>query len=453
MSNANRNTRPTCIDVFSGIGGISLALSPFVQTVLYCEVNKYCQQVLTARMASNQLERAPIHGDIQTLFLDSVQPTMLVGGFPCTDISSMGLKRGISTETRSGLFLEIIRLVDENPSIKVLFLENVSNITKCGLKEVVAELSSRGFQFCWKLRSASSMGAPHLRNRWFCLAVRDNYELNIIESNECASELIPDWTCVPDRRFAFRPIHSEDTLFDPNWNYRCQTLGNTVVPCVVRQSFVELVRIQRNVASFTDCFDGIPVTHLQELDSLPEAGLVVGNTFYHLPVAKTGLIPEGGIPQPLATMKFRDSLHTLQKLPTPRHGLTYPSSVTERSIKELPTILVHCEETREALAESATETETDANTLHTILTPNVNFIEWMMGYPRDWTKIENNNASIQRPVTPPKNAGKSSRYNGMHVFMKEHPGKSIIQIAKLWKALDADTKYDYTQRAKTGNHP
>lgn len=120
------------IDVFSGIGGLSVALAPFVTTVLYCEQNKYCQQVLTERMRDNLIDKAPIHNDICSLHLPSVQqPTVLCGGFPCTDISVIGLKKGIADDTRSGLFLEMMRLVDENPSIGVVFLENVSNIVKC----------------------------------------------------------------------------------------------------------------------------------------------------------------------------------------------------------------------------------------------------------------------------------------------------------------------------------
>ena len=31
------------LDLFSGIGGIALALHPWVQTVAYCEIEKYPQ--------------------------------------------------------------------------------------------------------------------------------------------------------------------------------------------------------------------------------------------------------------------------------------------------------------------------------------------------------------------------------------------------------------------------
>ena len=60
-----------CVDVFTGIAGVSLALSPFVDTVLYCEINGYCQEVLGQLMKNGKIDRAPVHGNIKTLHLDN----------------------------------------------------------------------------------------------------------------------------------------------------------------------------------------------------------------------------------------------------------------------------------------------------------------------------------------------------------------------------------------------
>jgi len=148
------------VDVFSGTGGISLALRGLVHTLQYCEINPYCQAVLSQRMKEGKLDKAPIHADISTLHISPLtSPNMIVGGFPCQDISSMGLQNGIAEGTRSGLFLEIMRIVDECPSIHAVFLENVHNILKCGIQEVITELAARGFHFQWTTRSAGSMGA------------------------------------------------------------------------------------------------------------------------------------------------------------------------------------------------------------------------------------------------------------------------------------------------------
>ena len=55
------------MDLFSGIGGLSLALEPWVRTVAYCEQDRYAQAVLLSRMHDGLLHRAPIWDDVRTL--------------------------------------------------------------------------------------------------------------------------------------------------------------------------------------------------------------------------------------------------------------------------------------------------------------------------------------------------------------------------------------------------
>ena len=38
------------VDLFSGIGGLTLALAPFSRPILYCEIEAFCTSVLVARM-------------------------------------------------------------------------------------------------------------------------------------------------------------------------------------------------------------------------------------------------------------------------------------------------------------------------------------------------------------------------------------------------------------------
>jgi len=60
------------LDLFSGIGGISLALKPWVRTVAYCEVDRYCQGVLLSRMQSGELSEAPIWAEVKDLPNDAL---------------------------------------------------------------------------------------------------------------------------------------------------------------------------------------------------------------------------------------------------------------------------------------------------------------------------------------------------------------------------------------------
>lgn len=158
------------LDLFSGIGGNTLALREWVKTVAYCDFERHSQSVLLSRMRSGDIEPAPIWDDVRTLTKEQfdVPIDIIVGGFPCQDISVAGKGAGIENGERSGLFFEIMRLVRElNPTF--VFLENVPAIRTRGLDIVLQELTEAGYDCRWTMLSASSVGANHQRERWFML--------------------------------------------------------------------------------------------------------------------------------------------------------------------------------------------------------------------------------------------------------------------------------------------
>lgn len=162
------------LDLFSGIGGLSLGLSPWVKPLAYCEKDQYCQAVLLSRMSDLQITRAPIWDDVTTL-LPSMLPRQTIdiiyGGFPCQDISSAGNRDGLDGK-RSQLYWELHRLVRE-VCPRWVFLENVQAIRTNGLLTVVRSLTDLGYDCRWTCVSASEIGAPHHRKRWFLLAYSD----------------------------------------------------------------------------------------------------------------------------------------------------------------------------------------------------------------------------------------------------------------------------------------
>lgn len=163
------------LDLFSGIGGISLALREYVRTIAYCEIDPYCQGVLFSRMASNDLCMAPVWDNVSTLQGEQFSGIVdiIFGGFPCQDISVAGKGKGLEGE-RSGLFFEIVRLAKEIRP-KYIFLENVSAITSRGGIEVCEEVTKMGYDCRWCVISAASVGALHRRERWFLLAHSKHY--------------------------------------------------------------------------------------------------------------------------------------------------------------------------------------------------------------------------------------------------------------------------------------
>ncbi len=157
------------LDLFTGIGGITIALQEYVTPLCYCEIDSYAQSVLLQRMQEKDLPKAPIWDDVRTLSIEEGIPVDIIyGGFPCQDISIATNGKGLEGK-RSGLVFEILRLLDETKA-PFLFLENVPNIRTKGAERICKELAERGYDSRWCCLSASDLGAPHHRKRWFLLA-------------------------------------------------------------------------------------------------------------------------------------------------------------------------------------------------------------------------------------------------------------------------------------------
>jgi len=159
------------LDTFSGIGGFSYAAEKLVggfETTQFIEIDPYCQKVLNKHWPS-----VPIHDDITTFTAEPFQFDAICGGFPCQDISVAGRKEGITKESRSGLFYELIRVI-RLVRPKYVILENVAAILNNGLDIVLGELSEAGYDAEWAVISASSLGACHRRSRWWLVAYPNN---------------------------------------------------------------------------------------------------------------------------------------------------------------------------------------------------------------------------------------------------------------------------------------
>lgn len=154
------------LDLFSGIGGFSLAahwLGGF-ETVQFVEKEPFCQRILSKHWPS-----VPIHDDICTFDPRPGSADVVVGGFPCQDISTAGKQAGIKEGTRSGLFYELMRIV-RLVGPRYVVLENVAAIVSNGLNTVLGELAEAGFDAEWACIPASDVGACHRRDRWWCVA-------------------------------------------------------------------------------------------------------------------------------------------------------------------------------------------------------------------------------------------------------------------------------------------
>lgn len=167
------------ISFCSGYGGLELGLQEAaeVEVVAYIEREPYPQAILIKRMQEGYLTEAPIYDDLRTF---NGRPyhglvDFMFGGIPCQPHSVAGKRRGATDERN--LWPDTERIIGE-VGPKYVFLENVPGIVSNGfIGEVVTGLAKMGYDCAWTIVSASQIGAPHKRERWFCLGVLADSEL------------------------------------------------------------------------------------------------------------------------------------------------------------------------------------------------------------------------------------------------------------------------------------
>ena len=173
------------LDTFAGIGGFSYAAHELVggfETTQFVEIDPFCQKVL-----KKHFPKVPCHDDIKTFTAFPGQYDVITGGFPCQDISVAGRREGITDQSRSGLFYELIRVI-RLVRPKFVVMENVAAILNNGLDIVLGELSEAGYDAEWSIISASSLGAAHRRSRWWCVAYTNDYGSSPTSFNEVNDE-------------------------------------------------------------------------------------------------------------------------------------------------------------------------------------------------------------------------------------------------------------------------
>ena len=173
------------IDTFSGIGGFSYAAEKLVggfETIQFVECEPYAQKILKKHWPD-----IPIHDDIKTYNPEPYSADVVCGGFPCQDISTAGQGKGITEETRSGLFYELIRVI-RLVRPRYIVLENVAAILNNGLGIVLGELAEAGFDCEWACIPASALGACHQRDRWWLVAYPNDYGSSSSEKSRSIEE-------------------------------------------------------------------------------------------------------------------------------------------------------------------------------------------------------------------------------------------------------------------------
>ena len=165
----------TAVSLFAGIGGFDLALkNAGVKVTASVEIDNKCRDVLAKHFPETML-----FSDIKDVTGDQLRATgfipergIITAGFPCQDLSVAGLRKGLAG-SRSGLFWEIIRLVDETQP-RYLIIENVAGLLSSqsgrDLGIVIEALVERRYGIAWRVLDSQHFGVPQRRRRVFIVA-------------------------------------------------------------------------------------------------------------------------------------------------------------------------------------------------------------------------------------------------------------------------------------------
>lgn len=167
----------TILSLCTGIGGLDLgfnagfrAVGGSPRTVCYVEREAFSSACLGKAIEEGWLDNAPLFfGDLRHLPLD-VLPRVdyITCSYPCQPFSTAGKRKG--SEDERHLWPEVYLYI-EALKPRGVFLENVAGHVSMGLWDVLSDLEAGGYRTAWGVYSASTVGAPHRRERVFILGL------------------------------------------------------------------------------------------------------------------------------------------------------------------------------------------------------------------------------------------------------------------------------------------
>lgn len=368
------------LDAFAGIGGISFALSSIANTVGYVEIDKKCQDVLHHNIKRKLLHKAPIFYDIRSITPQLVRSTgaeIVSAGFPCQDISTSGGHRGLRGG-KSSIYKEVIRVCAECPSIRAAFFENSYMMLHAGnIKRFTRDLRNSGFRYiAYGTFSAFEVGALHRRLRWFCIATKDDQVIRKLKP--CKEIQFPQWHYEhePCERLV-KSNHSLFTTFNTPEARRLGMLGNSVVPQQVRYAWNCIVHTLINMADNVQ--DNRRITNMRD-------SIVVHNTqcntTSHCDKINTTMKQQHKPPLRVLHDHANNKTYYATYWMTPtRHGWPQCRNLTDRC-SGMPGNQIYYD-TKTPIPNDV-KRRNDISMTYTI---NPCFIEWLMGYPQNYTKL------------------------------------------------------------------
>jgi len=234
--------------LFAGAGGGVLGgiLCGF-KTICYIEWEEYCIEIIKARIKDGVYEDAPIWDDVQTFdgkpWAGHVD--IITGGFPCQPFSQAGKRLGENDP--KNMWPSTVRIIKEVQPEWCLF-ENVPALLGPYFGQVITDLSEIGYDVWWGCLSATTIGAPHRRERLWIVAYSKSKRRHAMEvsnapafknkrkkgqrihnslDRDCKTRKCNHWKIEP-------PVGRVVDGMDSGAN-RLKAIGNGQVPAVVQE--------------------------------------------------------------------------------------------------------------------------------------------------------------------------------------------------------------------------
>lgn len=237
--------------LFSGIGGIELGFEREGFEIKWCvESDLHAQTILKKRFS-----KADIYGDIKKVDFKAIRKVqVLIGGFPCQDISIANPKGDGIKGSRSSLWKYYLWAISQIRP-RFALIENVSNIINRGFEVVIADLASIGYDAEWHCIPAAAVGANHIRERMFILAYPNKRRLQGIQQEYAKREFSFMSQVSEEVSQTWNDELSEPPLLGvgngvPQRVDRTKRIGNAVVPQIAEVFARAIKEVLKNEEMF-----------------------------------------------------------------------------------------------------------------------------------------------------------------------------------------------------------
>ncbi len=162
------------VDLFCGCGGMGLGFQQAGLEIVYaCDIDKYAVQSY-----QHNVGKHGVVADITKLTAAELpKADVWTFGFPCQDLSVAGKQAGMEVGTRSGLFYEVMRLLDEtDEKPSVLLAENVKGLKKY-IPTLEREFNARGYEMSIQLYNSKYWSVPQNRERYYIVGYKNKIDL------------------------------------------------------------------------------------------------------------------------------------------------------------------------------------------------------------------------------------------------------------------------------------